>query len=313
MDALSGIRASSATYSRLVFSQDGKLAAARGSRDTVRILELASLREVKSIAVRQIPLQFSTDGNALLTFDHINFQLNWHKASNQTETIALENPPSSLREHAFSSSRGILATGDDERMIHLWESSSGRKIAQISGHPHSVEAMEFSPDGKLLVTVPGGPGPRSLYFWDVSRQQLLGSVMARKAHIGRLCFSPDGSLVASTSDDNNVNLWRTASRELVGDLNGHRQTVMDVAFSPDGRLLATGSTDGTIKLWNVSLQQELATLRYDETGSKDVDDRVWLVEFSPDGSTLAAIGRGDRLRVWRAPTFAEIESSGARP
>lgn len=124
-----------------------------------------------------------------------------------------------------------------------------------------------------------------------------------KAFITSVEFSPDGSLLATGElQSNRVALHRVPSGELVDILLGHVQGVGGASFSPDGKTLATGSHDRKVKLWNLATGQEVATL--------EVESGVAAVRFSPDGRTLGASYYSDRgifTRVWRAPSFEDVE------
>jgi WD40 repeat protein len=57
--------------------------------------------------------------------------------------------------------------------------------------------------------------------------------------------------------------------------------------------------DNVVKLWNLALGQEVATLKGHQT-------EIGAVAFSPDGKTLASRSLDGVIKLWRAPTFAEI-------
>jgi WD40 repeat protein len=101
-----------------------------------------------------------------------------------------------------------------------------------------------------------------------------------------------------------------ASRQTRQIARAHPTQVNALAFSPDERRLITSGTAGndTLKVWDVESGRDIATLS-GEPGFFDY------VGFSPDGSTLYAVGSGGTVLLWRAPSFEEIaaqERAGAR-
>ncbi len=174
--------------------------------------------------------------------------------------------------------------------------SAPSPITVLASHTNTVDAVAFSPDGRILAS---GSADRTVRLWNVAQRTPLGEPLT--GHTGTVfsvAFSPDGRTLASGSADRTVRLWNvtdSAHTSLGEPLTGHTDTVFSVAFSPDGRTLASGSADQTVRLWNVTdpTQQRLVDSRL--LGHTDTVDAV---AFSPDGRTLAS-GSADRtVRLW---------------
>ncbi len=46
----------------------------------------------------------------------------------------------------------LLAGGDDQGALWLWDLNSGRRLPQFGKHPLAILALAFTPDGKALAT-----------------------------------------------------------------------------------------------------------------------------------------------------------------
>jgi len=119
------------------------------------------------------------------------------------------------------------------------------------GGNSGVEAVAFSPDGRLLAT--SGDSQKKVGVWDADTGELL-RVLAGSDCDKDVAFSPDGRLLACCGWENTVELWDPVTFKHLGTLTGHKGgifgTVHGVAFSPDGRLLASCGSDKTVRLWS---------------------------------------------------------------
>jgi WD40 repeat protein len=164
---------------------------------------------------------------------------------------------------AFSSDGKILATGDHDNTIKLWNVETGEEIRTLTGHNNWVYPIAFSPDGKLLAS---GSSDYSLRVWNVKTGE---EIRAFQRHIPLIAvvtldFSPDGKILATGSSDNTVRLWsvndmKEIATHTMPEVPSHDRPwtwtpeprVLSVRFSPDGKNLAVGSDDKTITIFQV--------------------------------------------------------------
>ncbi len=149
-----------------------------------------------------------------------------------------------------------LATGGQDKLIHLWNSSQGRILQTLTGHEHWVVALAFHPNGRLLFS---GSRDRTIRQWDVSTGRCLGMLLGHTAEVSSLAVSGDGQSLISSSADQTLRIWDIKSRQLKQTIHGHQGAVNSVALHPNGREFASGSNDKSIKLWTFE-GQETATL-----------------------------------------------------
>jgi WD40 repeat protein len=183
----------------------------------------------------------------------------------------------------------LLASGSDDRMVRIWDISSGYHI-DLPGHTDVVRSVAFSPDNRILASGSGNT-ERTIRLWDVRTGKCLNTLRGHSNGIWAVAFNPQGNILASGSDDLTVRLWDVKTGECLNTLRGHTVWVWSVAFNPQGDILASASTDRTVKLWDIITGQCLNTLQGHTTG-------IQSVAFSPDGQTIASGSFDQTVRLW---------------
>lgn len=198
----------------------------------------------------------------------------------------------SILSVAFSPDSKLLATGDVNGEIYLWQITDGQPLINCKGHAGWVHAIAFHPDGTILCSA---SSDHTIKLWDVWDGSCLRTLAGHHQRVRSIAFSPNGKLIASGGSDATIRLWDTHTGECLQVLSGHTSYVWSVAFSPDGNMIASGSEDKSIKLWDVKTGECCHTLREHERW-------VRTLAFSPD-SKLITSGSGDRtLKIWDTST-----------
>ncbi|WP_228049898.1 NACHT domain-containing protein [Tychonema sp. LEGE 06208] len=193
-----------------------------------------------------------------------------------------------VRSVIFSPDGQLLATGDTDGVVSLWEASSGREILTCKGHTNVVESVAFSPDGEILAS---GSYENTIKLWDVKTGECLKVLQGHTEAVMSVTFNPDGNILASGSFDRTIRLWDIRTGECCKILQDHTKVVFSVAFHPAGEMLASGSGDTTVRLWNVGTGECLKIL-YGHTKN------VFSVAFNATGEILASGSSDKTVRLW---------------
>jgi WD40 repeat protein/DNA-binding Xre family transcriptional regulator len=202
---------------------------------------------------------------------------------------------SSVVSVAFSPDGTLLATGDMEGQIRLWQVQTGKQLFAFKGHSGWVRSIAWSPDGRTLAS---GSNDSVVRLWNVADGSCLKALRGHTNWVWAVAWSPDGRTLASGSFDSSVRLWDVAIGSEKQVLYGHTGGVRSLTWSPDGRTLASGSFDCSIRLWDVAEGRCLQALH-------GHTHWVWAVAWSPDGRTLASGSVGSSVRLWDTATGSE--------
>ena len=253
-----------------------------------------------------------TDGNDVVNYNggptsRPRYLLN----NNATVLLSMlpEQPPSlwNIRENALSKHRKLtsgeefeaatfsrdgstLASATDG-IIQLWSVVKGQPLGAklkppgSDGASSSVDAMEFSPDGKSLAV---SYSDQSLVRYDLpsGEQHEIGESVN---YASALQFSSDGKKLAVGSWGGPGVLWDlTTPSPVKSYLLGHSSSVNAMRFSPHDDHLFTVSKDGSARAWDTTIRKPLGTLVLpSESGS---------AAFNNKGSMLAFI-LGSRIEL----------------
>lgn len=241
------------------------------------------------------------------------------------------------RSVAFSRERSMLAAGDAQGRVRLFEMSSHKSTAELTFARDPISTLAFSADGtQLLVAsqVGGawlwsissnpaqnprrllGYGDRVQHAWFAPR----GSAIATLSHEGRvqlfttpdssrpvleqpqtaLAFSPDGTLLLLGDARGALTLWSIPDGKRVDFREVHRDAIVAVAFSPARSECLSASRDGTVHVLRFGADSPSHSVRFlqPDVVLRGHRGGVNSAVFSPDGKTIATASDDSTARLW---------------
>jgi WD40 repeat protein/transcriptional regulator with XRE-family HTH domain len=189
---------------------------------------------------------------------------------------------------AFSPNGELLAMGDTNGEIRLYQVSDLKQLLSCKGHTNWVTSLAFSPNGSTLASA---SCDYIVKLWDLGTGQCLQSLDGHDDEVWSVAFSSDGNTLASGSVDHTIRLWDVSTGECKRILEGHTNWILSVAFTPNGQILASGSDDNTLRLWDVSTGECKRILEGHSDGIRSIS-------FSPDGRMLASGSDDYTVKLW---------------
>lgn len=192
---------------------------------------------------------------------------------------------------AVSPDARLIVTEALDETAKLRDISNGKLLHNFKGYftyPNR-NTLEFSPDGKLLVTA----GNNTPLVWDILTGSVAYKLVGHKKDVADVSFSSNGQLIATASDDGIGKIWSVKDGACLVNLVGHSRGLLSITFGPDGEKVLTSSWDRTVKIWDASSGKVKKTL------NKHTNKIVSAV-FSPNGELVLTSDQDGKTYIWNA-------------
>jgi WD40 repeat protein len=301
------------TVRSLAFSPDGQMLASADGNGTIILWDPDSgfmVREPIPAHKEYIySIAFSPDGRQLASASQDKTVKLVDIASGAVEKLG--DADFDFRGVAFSSDGKMLAAACGDGSVRRWkitlradEKPAFQPIASLIHHDRQaapkdvqVDAIAFSPDGKLLVSA--GEDDQ-IVLWDVktATKKKTKTLQDDERSVFHVAFSPDGASIATGSANGAVTLWSAEKLDRIyGPAMEHDRGIYGLEFSPDGKKLASASADQSARLWDVA-----AMTAHSEEPSKSLDgysEGVYSIAFRPPDTNMLATGHADgTVTLW---------------
>jgi WD40 repeat protein len=221
----------------------------------------------------------------------------------------LEGPGDLIQSVRFSKDGSRLAAGGFQA-ARVWDVPVAPEFAwsepiDLGPMVDRVLAIDFSPDGAVLVAAGGEPSRSGeLAAFEITTGRPLWRLPSLHGDtILGARFSPDGSRLATASADKTAKVLSAADGKAVLSLEGHSQHVLGVDWSGDGQRIATAGADGVIKIWDAASGDLKKT-------SPVVPKAITAVRWGGEKPRIVGIAGDRQVRTWNADTAAVERAMG---
>jgi WD40 repeat protein/tRNA A-37 threonylcarbamoyl transferase component Bud32 len=198
---------------------------------------------------------------------------------------------------AWSPDGSKLASGGDDRVVHVWEAATGNHLLSYREHTRAIRAMMWSPDGTLIAS---GSANQIGHVWQAATGKCQITYKQHRASSLFLAFSLAwspiaGQRIASGGADKTVQVWEASTGNHLFTYFGHTGGILGATWSPDETYIASAGEDRTIQVWDASTGDRIVNF----TGHHAyVRAAVW----SPDGFIIASASEDATVQIWEATT-----------
>jgi WD40 repeat protein len=262
---------------------------------------------------------FSPDGRRLITASNNEYDSSYFARIWDTKTGAVT---STLKGHKnelcnvyFSADGQKAVTCSWDGTARIWSASTGEELLVLRGQEYETLSACFSPYEKRIVTSgkmaywPDGAkectGASTARIWDAETGKALLTLCGHEREVWNTVFSPDGKkllTVSTASDDGFIRTWDASDGKALVEIKVNAYSNTQGLFSPDGqKILTTPAFGDPVPIWDSSTGKVLLKL----VGFAN-DEKVYTINFSPDGKKVIAGSAHGNVRVWDAATGEEL-------
>lgn len=198
----------------------------------------------------------------------------------------------------FNADETLVLTGSDDHTARLWEVKTGKEMHALKIGSR-VSSIEFSPDGKTILTASTGEPSSYLMSLKKAKRDAKPAVTMWDASTGRQVLNIPHLQSANASFNESGDQIVTACRGLITyfdtvsgkELRTLRTPLIgtQVTFSPNRKFFVVHEPEKALELWNLSSQKPVGRLAIEKPYSKF---------FSADDSMFYSLSRGGEFHSW---------------
>jgi len=148
---------------------------------------------------------------------------------------------------SFSPDGVLLATGDRNGNLSVWEAASGREYQTLAGHTAAITGLAWRDDSNVLASA---SEDGTIRLWEMQEGKQIKSWAAHGGGVLGLAMAHDGR-VASCGRDRAVKVWG-GDGQLQKQCDGLTEIALRVAFDNEGKRVVAGDWNGLVRVWSVA-------------------------------------------------------------
>lgn len=189
---------------------------------------------------------------------------------------------------ATSPNPRYMATGGIyDKFIKIWDLLLGKEILTFTAHTDDIESLQYSPNGRYLVSA---SLDSTIKIWNAYDYSLLNTFKTNKPELS-VIFTPDSKQLVAGGKDSLIKFLDINTGKVLKTLKLHKASVTGLAFLPtNSDVLFSCGSDSMVYKWDLETNE--MDRWYKEKG------KVMGVWVSNDGKYMCSLSTDTMMHVW---------------
>jgi mono/diheme cytochrome c family protein len=197
-------------------------------------------------------------------------------------------------------SQTLVAHGGPKKIVEVCD-INGEPVYELKKHTDWVTALQFSPNGELLLT---GDRNGGLLAWEAETGNEIVALNGHSKAITAIDWRVDGKLVLTASQDGSVRIWDSKNGKQIKTWKACGIGVTDACFTRDGKVVTAGR-DHLVRMWDQNGKQLMQTQK--------LPDQVVSVAYCNESDRIVAGDWSGNIRVWESGNPKHVGTLLANP
>jgi WD40 repeat protein len=199
---------------------------------------------------RILALDFSADGKLLATGGGVPSRGGelkiWNVADGSLVREIKDAHSDTIFSVRFSPDQTHIASGGADKLMKVFEVSSGKFVRSFEGHTHHVLNVSWMRHGRTLASA---GADSAIKIWDFASGEQKKTITGVTREITAFQFLDGPAEALTASGDNQLRLLREDGGN-VRTFSGATDYTQTAAITPDGNFLVAGGSDSQFRIWN---------------------------------------------------------------
>ena len=164
-----------------------------------------------------------------------------------SDLIFAEKHLSDVKTCDWNPYRNLVVSGGKDKLLHLWDPSSGDLISTLHIHIDTINRARFNKNGNWLLS---GGKDNMVKVTDIRMMRELQTFKGHSSDVNNVLWHPIfEEICCSAGADSRIIHWKVGDERSKIVEKAHEKEIFDLCYNKLGTLMVSGGNEGFLKFW----------------------------------------------------------------